>query len=263
MPSKLVAPSTIVGVEKNDEKSRQRRSQTRSRQRPSGWQGAPDRSWTPYQPAPNVCTDIQATYESELTALSDAYPKTLVWHQKEGLWLLTESNLLTGAWQRATFITAIPFAQTLSARSWGFWTDSMRWIGPRHTNFPDGSICAFEPADKTWSIGDPIVGLLDLYTLWALRHLYLQVFGRWPGYQVVHHPYERFLELRKDEFCGCDKSDRLYGNCCLNTDMDRNHMADAVHFYMHTSGGLRQPPDTVVRFMRNRDEPPDINKLLS
>ena len=137
------------------------------------------------------------------------------------------------------------------------------WIGPRHTNFPDGSVCAFEPADKTWVIGDPLVTLLDLYTLWALRHLHLQVFGRWPGHQAVRHPYERILELREDEHCGCDMSDKLYGKCCRDRDLRRDRIADAVNFIILASGGLRKPPNSVVKFVREHIEPPRFGDLLN
>jgi hypothetical protein len=266
MPSELAEPSSIVGVEnRNDKTSRQRRSEARSGKGTSGRQGPAGRSWTPRQTPPVVGTSLQAQYEDELGAVHEAYPGTQVWRQEEGVWLLTESSLLPGFQQRALFLTGISFAHAI-VRGWGFWgcgAAGSTWIGPRHTNFPDGSVCAFEPTDGTWVIGDPIVELLDLYTLWALRHLHLQVFGRWPGYQAVCHPYERILEIRDDEHCGCGESDKLYGECCRDKDLARDRIADAVNFIVRSSGGLREPPSSVARFIREQINPPRFSDLLA
>jgi hypothetical protein len=178
--------------------------------------------------------------------------------------LLNQSALLSGLRQNAIFLTGACFARGM-VRSWGFWGDPLAapvWIGPRHTNFPDGSICAFEPRDGTWIFGDSLVLLLDLYTVWTLRQLHLQVLGRWPGYQAVAHPYERILELREDEYCGCGRTDRLYGECCRDKDLGRNRIADAVSFFFFSGGRLREPPEAIVQFAREARHPPKISDLL-
>ena len=196
----------------------------------------------------------------------EAYPNTRVWYQKEGLWLLTESSLLPGLWQKAVFLTGIPYVRTLAVRSWGFWVGGLYkgpvWIGPRHTNYPDGSVCAFEPADGTWHAGDSMVELLDLYTLWALRHLHLQDFGRWPGHQAVHYAHERIMELKEDEYCGCGKSNKLYGECCRVKDLAGDWVSEATTFNFEM-GGIRKPPDDIVRFICYQTEPPKIRNLLA
>lgn len=264
MPSGPAVSSATLGVEKHDAKSRQRRSEARPRPGSAGREGPPRGSWSARQTTPFVRKCIQTQYEDELDAVLEAYPGTQVWRQEEGLWLLTESSLLPGFQQRALFLTGISFARGI-VRGWGFWSGCLInpiWIGPRHTNFPDGSICAYEPTDGTWVIGDHIVELLDLYTLWALRHLHLQVLGRWPGHQSVRHPYERILELREDERCGCGKTDKLYGECCRKNDMARNQLADAVSFVVHSGGGLRKPPVAVMMFIHEQIEPPRFRDLL-
>lgn len=194
----LVVPNTTSvslltsGEDKKNEKQRQRRPETRSWTRPTRWQRQPRRPWSPSQTASVISADLKKKYEAELGAVSEAYPDTRVWHQPEGLWLLTESSLLPDQWHKVIFLTGFSFKWPFVVRSWGFWGGGFlrepAWIGPRHTNFPDGSVCAFEPTDGTWSIWEPIVTLLDIYTLWALRHLHLEVFGRWPGHQFVSHP---------------------------------------------------------------------------
>lgn len=170
------------------------------------------------------------------------------------MWLLVESGLLHGLREHAVFLIGVSYLRA-AVRSWAFWGDPLAtpsWIGPRHTNFPDGSICAFDPADRTWTFGEPIVELLDLYTVWAVRHLHLRVLGRWPGPQAVHMPYERILELNTDELCGCGNSKRRYGECCRGKDLARNRIKDAVEFFFWSGGVLRSPPAPVERFVRER-----------
>jgi len=133
----------------------------------------------------------RAFYENDLINAQAAYPGMRVWDQGEGMWLMTESGVLPHLTKAATFLTAINFSNQL-VKSWGFWREyaiGVRWIGPRHTNFNDGSICAFEPTDGTWTFGSSLVQLIDLYSVWALRHLHFELFGRWPGRQVAHHPF--------------------------------------------------------------------------
>ncbi len=212
-----------------------------------------------------VGPDLQVRYEGELEAVQEAYPGARVWRQPEGFWLLTESSLLPGLHLKAVFLTGIPFSRTRIVQSWGFWAGvSLKhpsWIGPRHTNFPHGSICAFDPGDRVWRLGDPIVHLLALYTLWAFRHLHLQMVGRWPGKQVAHIPYERITEFKADEFCGCDQFDRLYRDCCRDKDLSRDLLL-AYNSYLFQTGGTRRPPASVVNFIRFQEEAPRLGDLL-
>jgi hypothetical protein len=154
---------------------------------------------------------------------------------------------------------AVPFWD-IFPRSWGFWFQGC-WIGPRHTNFPDGSICCFNFGDGTWFVGESLVALLDMNTVWAIRHLHLRFFGRWPGRQVAHYPYERTLELHDDELCGCGSSNR-YAECCKPADSKCDQVREAVSFAM--MGPLRSPPDAVRQFLTGAaPTPPDIRTTLT
>lgn len=259
MPSETTSLPSTLGREKNNVSPRQRRPAAGS------WQGPTRRQGPPRKTAPVICAGLQKQYEAELDAVQEAYPGTKSWHQIEGLWLLTESTILNGLGKKATFLTAIPYTLTSTARSWGYWTTALsaQWIGPRHTNFPDGSICAFEPRDKTWVIGDTLIKLLDLYSVWALRHLHLEKLRRWPGYQSVPHPFERLWELRDDEFCGCGNSDKLYIDCCKKQDLAKDGKADLIYFLRWANGGSRKPPEDILNFINRRKEPPPIIALLS
>ena len=258
MPCAADVPET-KGRGKTDERQRSRRSKTGSRDGTTGRQG-------PTGETPSViCTELQSQYETELDAVYEAYPKTRVWQQSDGLLLLTESALIKDLDRTAHFLVAIPYSKQSMAKGWGFWGVSAvgaEWIGPRHTNFPDGSICAFEPSDGTWKIGYPLVQLLDLYSLWALRHLHMKALGRWPGYQAVRSRYERILELRPDEYCGCEHSDRLYGECCQKGDLAENTVAGAIAFNKKHHNWHRKPPTIVTDFVITRSNPPNINDVV-
>lgn len=247
-------------------RARERGSKTGSREGSAEWQGQAgqsgptSRSRSAGSPPPFISSSLRKRYEAELNALSVAYPGTKVWNEAEGLWLLTESTVLPGLGKKATFLTALPYSPLIAQRSWGFWTTaiSTEWIGPRHTNFPDGSVCAFEPTDGTWMPGGNLTELVDLYTLWALRHEHLRILGRWPGHQSVHLPYERVSELNDDEFCGCNnKADKLYRDCCKQQDIASVTIKDAIGFI------VRQPPIRVYDFLRSQSIPPTVSEILT
>lgn len=266
MPSDVTAPNPTWATieEKNHEQQGQRRSETRSWPRSPGWQGPSSGCRPPRQAAQFVCPDLAEQYRGELTALLQAYPSTRVWWQDDGFWLLSESALLSSLQQKALFLTGIPYARERIARAWGFWSGvplhQPAWIGPRHTNFGDGSICAFEPEERTWSLGDSLVELLDYYTVWALRQLHLQIYGRWPGRQRAHLYYERALELRCDERCACGSS-KAYSECCESADRQRDRLIDAIDFF-RLGGSTRRPPEAIVAFAQTQQNPPSVTDFL-
>jgi len=263
-PGETAVPTITWAEENKYERQGTRRPKTRPWTGPSGGQRQTDRGGTSGTAPPPICAELKARYESELTALYEAYPGARVWHQTEGLWVLTESTILPGLWKKAVFLTGIPFTRTRIVRGWGFWMGipfrQPVWIGPRHTNLPDGSICAFEPTDGTWSLGDNLIGLLDLYTLWALRQLHLQVFQRWPGRQVAHYVHERLTELSPTELCGCG-SDRIYSDCCYHEDLRSDRVFEAINF-IDLGGSLRTPPNAINTFIQTQDHPPEITDML-
>lgn len=264
MPSDVASGSLTLGKEQENGESKAGRPEARPRTGAAGRERPADRPRASGYASSVVGAGVPSQYgEDEVGALREEYPRTQLWHQKDGLWLIVESALLKGLSEHAIFVLGVASDIRL-VRSWGFWGNLVgypTWIGPRHTNFPDGSICAFEQGDATWLFGDSLIKLVDLYSLWAVRQLYLAAFGRWPGHQAVHHPYERLLELRADEHCGCGSSERLYGECCLARDLARNRIADAAHFLLWW-GAERKPPSEVVRFARERANPPLLLNVM-
>lgn len=265
MPSgTAIHPQIWATKEQDNEKRGKGRPATGPWQGTSGWQRPSDGDRTSGSPTPVVCSELKESYEADLEEVMKSYPNSRVWHQDEGFWLLTESQLLPGLWQKAVFLTGIPYARNRTIRAWGFWAGIPLahpvWIGPRHTNFPDGSVCAFEPEDGTWNPGGSLVTLIDLYTIWALRHLHLQAYGRWPGRQVAHFGFERIVEMKQDEICICGL-DKLYGDCCQPKDLSSDIIAEAVHFSIRT-GHTRRPHEAVANFLREQAEIPRIVDLL-
>lgn len=269
MSSEAPALSTFTNEDQNYDNSRPRRSEAESGEGPtrgqgtSRGQGATRRQGSTNTAASVVSSDVSAKYEAELDLVQAAYPGTQIWRQDCGFWLRTEALLLTGLQQKAVFLTGIS-PQKNAVKSWAFWSYGCigyQWIGPRHTNFPDGSVCAFEPLDGTWVMGEPLVALFDLYSLWALRHLYLQQFGRWPGPQALAHPYERIMELREDELCGCGTYHKRYGECCSQKDQSLNKISVAVNFLAQVNPE-REPPSIIVASICNHTTPPQLNTFF-
>jgi hypothetical protein len=220
---------------------------------------------------------LRDAYEGQVTRLAEAYPTCRAFLDDDGIWLLARSTIISGLVREATFLVALPHRSGLGPRAWGFWTTGTKtaWIGPRHTNFRDGSICAFSPDDGAWSEGGDLRTLLDLYSVWTLRHLHLEVFGRWPGKQYSFfgadprvQAYYRQSECQDSELCGCGSETRRYSECCKQSDLRLNFVEIAGLFLTHTQGGFntRRPPTAVVGFIEGRSSLPkmaDVHLLLA
>lgn len=254
-----VVDVSTLSAENDDEYQRKSRPSAGSWQRTAGWQGPAGRSRSPGEAEPPGGRPLRENYLGQLSAIFEAYPRTAYWLCDEGMWLSVESAVLPEFDRSATFLIAIPFRYSAPVRAWAFWNRvvEFEWIGPRHTNAIDGSICAFNPADGTWRSGESLVELIDQFTLWALRHLHLELLGRWPGQQTAQFIYERLTELHGDERCGCRADAPLYRDCCQQSDWAADRLQAALEFV----GGFlkfksRWPPASVIRFLWNRADPP-------
>lgn len=268
LPSEPSIAINPLGKEKcNEYTERTRRSATESRpwakrrERPSGW-AAPTGPRQTSDATQVIGPGSDTDYREALREVRDAYPGVRMWEQGEGFWLWAESALLTGLQQTAAFLVGVSMEKRM-VRSWGFWNSvvGMSWIGPRHTNFPDGSICAYDPRDFTWEFGHSLVNLLDIFSVWALRHLHLEILGRWPGPQVATIPYEVVLEVGDMELCPCG-SLRRYADCCKEMYASRNLIADAIDYCLTTGGGRRYPPVPILQFVRDQTQAPSLNQII-
>lgn len=246
-----------LGAENCNEQRRENRSAAGS------WQGTSGRSWSSGEAEPSGGRLLRENYLGQLSAVFAAYPRTSYWIDDEGMWLSVDSAVLAGLDRSATFLIAIPFRPLTPVRSWAFWSRAIgyEWVGPRHTNAIDGSICAFNPAEGTWKNGGSVVALIDQYTVWTLRHLHVEMFHWWPGQQTAQFVHERLTELNDNEWCGCRPGAQRYVDCCKQSDLASDRFRAALDFV----GGFlrfkpRQPPPSVVRFLWRRSDPPAFKR---
>jgi hypothetical protein len=186
------------------------------------------------------------------------------------VWLRVKSAIIEGLDRHATFLIALPDEPKLGPRSWAFWTrdEKHHWIGRRHTNFPCGSICAFSPLEGVWAEGGRLDELVDLYSVWALRQLFLEQFKRWPGAQHTNSRFYRLMEFQPDELCSCPHGLR-YADCCHKADL-ANFVANPDAFkseFDRAVGGHslkdRSPPSQIVEFVSGGlASPPTMSDVL-
>lgn len=246
----LAVPEDAPSMEQVDVKrERARGSATGSRT----WTEAGSR-WTSGAVAPVRSRKEQAVRVPILEELGTAYP-TQVIEGDHGLWIIVTSYPLGHDGPQVTFVIAYPNSEVAPPKAWAFWKlgDFPKFVGPRHTNFPDASICAFVPDDGTWTRTDGLVALVDLYSTWVIRHLFFQHFGRWPGPQQGITALYRRTEFSPGEWCGCGSGKR-YGEC--HETSDKQLPDDEAHEEHRRKIGTdycaRKPPRSVMRFVRSR-----------
>jgi hypothetical protein len=159
-----------------------------------------------------------------------------------GAWVTGRIQPIPFLQDGATVVLFYPFDQGLIVRAWAWW-DCGVWIGPRHTNYGDGSICAFEPSDTVgvWRPGDPLLRLLDFISCWIARQIYFLHNGRWPGPQSLHTAFERVNEHRPGELCGCGAA-APYENCHQPADLLLSPKARLLEFKRACPNPSRSPP---------------------
>lgn len=258
LPSGHPLPLQSLGAEHFDD---QPISKFQTGSEPATWARAPGGEqagtssapgdWPSGTAAPFPRADVDLKLSKQFEELAQAYPGTRIWSQDRGSWLCVPATILPGLGRSACFVLQIQLdIQSLEcARAWGFWCAGRvgaTWIGPRHTNYLDGSICAFEQDAGTWRFGDSLVALLDILSLWATRQLYLENFGSWPGPQASSYPYERLLEFQDTEHCGCMKPEGRYSQCCKPRDASIKLLAIACTHIVLCGWRTRQAPAAIM-----------------
>lgn len=248
-------PPPDLGKQVGEESSNEWKQRQRSRRsEPGSRKGTARRAWPTHQ---SISAGKQYGFAATLEEVAATYPLLKAWPSASGCWLLTRSGVIRGVSRKAYILTAILGSPPFFVRSWAFW-DNHQWIGPRHTNFNDGSICSYEPTDGTWRPGESLVDLLNLHTLWIARHLHLEMFGFWPGRQVMHFRYERLSELPPNELCGCGSS-KSYGDCCRASDIKSSNAAGLIWHMLHLH---RCPPSAITAVVTQRADPPSVDSLI-
>lgn len=259
-PDYPLLPCDISGQRRTHHESEEPRgSAAGSREGPARWKRTSGRQATTTCPAPSVIRSGPLVEQSEQTveAVADAYPQVGVRRTINAIWYSLIVKPIASLQEEALIVMLSPFDPLRRVNSWAWWFPGI-WVGPRHTNYPDGSICSFEQTDGTWRRGDSLVTLLDLHCVWLVRHLHLRHFGRWPGHQVLHTAYERIAENGVEEFCGCD-SGRPYAACCHHGDLAVPPHVRYREFIRRFRTAKRRPPTELLEwvFGRNTLEPID------
>jgi hypothetical protein len=201
----------------------------------------------------------QRNFRARVTELRAHYSAVKVWDgDLNGTWLEAFSTPLGEEGPQARFLIAVPKNPNFHIRTWGFWmvNDGVAWIGPRHTNFPDGSICAFPPTE---GYGNTIVSYVDLLSEWALRNIYLLTHGIWPGPQEGRWRYYRLSTTLPGECCPRCRSLTPYETCCRPKDVAEARPTDRAEFLAEAGCDLddRRPHERVIAFVNGaRAGPP-------
>lgn len=153
--------------------------------------------------------------QADLVEALRAYPQFGVRGASTAAWFTGVVQPIADLPVTATIATFYPLDVEMPVTSWAWWQDGV-WIGPRHT-YSNGSICSYEPEDGTWDRTRRLRLLTDLNVTWVVRQLYLRAYGRWPGRQRIHQPWERLTQQEPGELCGCGAL-RLYADCCFESD---------------------------------------------
>lgn len=187
----------------------------------------------------------------DLVGAIEAYPQFYVRFAPQGAWLCGWLRPIPDLPERVFLVIYYPLSFPTDPKprlaSWAWWESGV-WVGPRHTNCGDGSICAFDPSDGVWEAGDALWLYMDLMSVWIVRHIFLRRFDRWPGKQVLHTAFERLRDHRPGELCGC-RSGLRYEACHQVRDRRRPvwlAISDYLRFFPNP---IRRPSDEVLSFM--------------
>lgn len=196
---------------------------------------------------------LEAAHGAGFRILAQHY-EALAFEDRNGLWVVVKSLPLGLGGPEVHFLIALPLDQRLAPRGWAFAKTGSRaeLMSLKHTNFPDASICAFTPDHRPWPNSDGLLGLVDIYVLWAVRKMHRDHFGWWPGPQLGACAHYRLREFDPREDCGCG-SKKTYGDCHLPADMLAHPDAAAAEFRRLFKGNYedRQPPEQVLEAGRS------------
>lgn len=217
-------------------------------------QGRRARAWRAQTPDYAFRSDaLELAHGAQFRRLVQHY-QALAIEDRNGLWAAVPSRPLGHRGPEVHFLIAVPTDDRLAPRAWAFEKlgSSARLMSLKHTNFPDASICAFPHGHWPWPNPDGLLGLVDIYVLWAVRKLFRDFFGWWPGPQVGPCAHYRLREFDAREHCGCG-SNRRYGVCHMAADLLENPETAAAEFrrQFHCDYDNRRPPETVLDAARS------------
>lgn len=190
-----------------------------------------------------------------VSLLLESYPGSRVHLDPSGCWLKVPLCPLGQKGPRALVVIALPKSKNIHPRCWAFWieTTGLRWIGPRHTNYPHGDACAFPQFEGFWDRKAGIRPYVDIHAEWLIRQLHHSVLQRWVGRQMSPFALYALNQFASVEQCHC-RSGRRYGECCQPQDYAEfsanptGQVKIALKFTRGRWFNSQEPPIEVVEF---------------
>lgn len=200
--------------------------------------------------------------------LREHYSGVRLWKEVggNGVWLAVSIFPVGREGPQADFTIAVPTDPAFRILSWGFWrTDNgLVWIGPKHTNYPDGSACAFPSDSGAWTEALGLVPYVDRLAEWSMRHIFLDAEGIWPGRQEGSHVYYRLRHTHPQECCTrCRGLDR-YESCGLSFDQEQYAGSDRADFISVYGADVadQRPHSRLINWNENRrGTPPTMCRI--
>jgi hypothetical protein len=227
------------------------RQGTAGREGSTGWEGAA--GWRAASPPEPVSQDrreaLRASYLQHLPGILAYYASLISREASDGLWVIAQSFPLGRDGPRFWICLFLPYSDGHDPKAFAFRKIALpRTVGPRHTNFPDASICAFSSDDDAWRPGDNPLVLLNLYAEWLICQMYLEIAELWPGRQSGLDAVYRQTEFKAEEWCFCDSGLR-YGQCHMEADRNKvERLRNKGELFNH---GPRKVPPAVLRFAKS------------
>jgi len=209
---------------------------------------------------------LEAAHGAGFRILAQHY-EALAFEDRNGLWVVVTSTPLGRGGPEVHFLIAAPVDERLAPRAWAFAKigRAARLMSLKHTNFPDASVCAFPHNHWPWPNPDGLLGLVDIYVLWAVRKLHRDRFGWWPGPQLGPCAHYRLREFDPREDCGCG-SNKKYGACHMAADLLANPKVASAEFRRLFACDYddRRQPECVMASARSRWESmPSMAKVFA
>lgn len=239
-----------------------------SRQGRQGPSGRPGQSRPGSSDRPGAVLSRERLIGQAGEQLREHYSGVRLWKEigGNGVWLAVSVFPVGEGGPQADFIIALPKDPTFRILSWGFWRTDSRpvWIGPKHTNYPDGSACAFPAQSGVWTPAHGITGYVDRMAEWGMRQLFLDAEGLWPGAQEGEHLYYRLRHTHPAESCTRCRGLRRYEECCRSRDQAEfsgGHRSDFLSRYLCEVGEQRPHVRMVEWAAQKRRSPPSMTRV--
>lgn len=222
-------------------------------QGPSGRQGAAGQSGAAAAPEPSGedrFAELRSMYFEAMAEVREFYPDLRVIEVQDGIWVVTKILPIGCDGPNFSVCLFLHDSKFFDHKAFAFVGNGRtgKSVGPRHTNFPDASICSHIADDGVWHPGQSPLILLNLYAEWLICQLFHALEGTWPGRQSGLDATYRVIEFHDAEWCDCGSGLR-YGQC--HRDIDEKAVTLLKLSGRYVPLAPRQVPVSIVRFAKS------------